>query len=157
MPTIPELRTMIKKQGKIGANAVYWTGGADKMEAGMFALELKPEGGTYTSAISPEDTSKYTTAYANDAAKQKLYNARLSVAISEESKKTVYLMIPDNVSPTEVEKGKPKSVWLEYEFPALQRNTAVDEVIRVSPDYPYKKGAAIWKKGSKATLPEGKC
>src|SRR4051812_23182501 len=97
------------------------------------AAELNPIGGTYNTALAPVDHETYDTRFKDKPAQKKLFNRRLSEAISWEAKGTAFVIIPDNVGITEVEKdskGKhmEKSAWVENEFPTLQRNPDINLV-----------------------------
>ncbi|KAI9748001.1 MAG: hypothetical protein M4579_007337 [Chaenotheca gracillima] len=75
-----------------------------------------------------------------------------SQALAEQASGEVYFLIPDDKTPN------PKSAWVGWEFPALQRNTNVDNVWQVDPTDPKNTVRKnIWKKGNKVDTPEPKC
>jgi hypothetical protein len=53
--------------------------------------------------------------------------------MAAKAKGTVYLLIPPNVSIKEVEPGQPPLVWVANEYPTLQRNSKVKEIVCVNP------------------------
>jgi len=73
----------------------------------------------------------------------------MSQALAEASTNTSYIMIPSTQKggdPYQV--GPPENVWYNYEFPTLQRNTAIDQVIGVDNKAPWKQKVAF-KRGDK--------
>ena len=109
--------------------------------------------------MDANDQGIYDLGFKDKPVENKLFNQRLSEAIAWEAKGTAFLIIPDDVSATEVEKNpdgtlRDKSAWVQNEFPTLQRNRAINLAVRISATtYPYKKKAVEWKKGSTPTLP----
>ena len=63
----------------------------------------------------------------------KLFFDPASQAFAEKSKGTVYVMLPQGIG-GEKDDWDTKSVWARVEWPALQKNTAVEKVIRIDHD-----------------------
>jgi hypothetical protein len=119
----------------------------------VYASGLSPSGCYYRNAISPEDLSKYESSPLLTDEEGRTFLARYSEAMAAEARGTVYLLIPPNVGIEEVEPGQPPSVWVANEYPTLQRNSEVKEIVRVDPATHVADAQPAWKSGDPITLP----
>jgi hypothetical protein len=53
--------------------------------------------------------------------------------MAAEARRTVYLLIPPNVSIEEVEPSQPPLIWVVNKYSTLQRNSKVKEIVCVNP------------------------
>jgi len=103
----------------------------------------------YEDCMDPND---HQNAYdeLDDEAEKTQFMRRLSQALAMEAQGTVYVVAPAHATLEGTPKGMDPSVWLEYEYGALQRNTAVTQIIRVDPA--TKAISVAWKKGDHETV-----
>jgi hypothetical protein len=97
----------------------------------VYTSGLSLSGCYYGNAISLGDLSKYKSSPFLTNEEGRTFLARYSKAMAAEVRRTVYLLIPLNVGIEEVEPGQPPSVWVTNEYPTLQRNSEVKEIVRV--------------------------
>lgn len=142
-PTIDTFRQHVRGKG-IGTNTVFYTKPASALETTGFAASLTPPGKYFSNLVTSDDQLGFLDQCGHDGAEQEKIAIRLSIAIAKEASGTAYVVTKGEVNPT--------SIWMKYEFPALQRNTNIDSVHEFNIN--TKAYTLLWKKGDAPTLTE---
>jgi hypothetical protein len=142
-PTIDSMRAHIRSRG-MTTNTVFYTKPASSMEATGFAASLTPPGKFFGNLITFEDQMDWVDKCGSNAKEQEKIAIRVSIALAREAAGKAYVLTHGTINPA--------SIWMKYEFPALQRNLRIVEVHEFNLD--TQAYTLIWTGGSPPALPE---
>lgn len=140
-PTVNDIKTDMQRCGNVGQTGptIFYSFGAKTPEARGFRDQLNPPGNMFNDALPGDWFGSVNNAVNLVAAgRQDLLVARYGQAMAELSNGEVFLVVPPDKGPyTNPLPGGPPNVWRRYEFPTLQRNSAITKVTKVVNANPY--------------------
>lgn len=142
-PTIDTFREHVRNKG-MSTNTVFYTSPASALETTGFAAALTPPGKYFSNLVTADDQLKFLDECGTNGQEQEKIAIRLSIAIAREASGMAYVVTKGTVNPT--------SIWMRYEFPALQHNPNIAEVHEYNIN--TKEYTLIWTKGNTPTLTE---
>ncbi|MCJ1349316.1 hypothetical protein MMC31_007552 [Peltigera leucophlebia] len=154
VPSIAEIEAKIREFGRVGSrdslfyNGFGGGGAIAKSKCWYDAKIPKPNRGyvMFDEIVDPGwDLAQGAAIFQGPRGSSGLdaYQKRESQAFAQLSQGTVYFLTPKGNTPGA------DTAWAGWEFPALTRNTAVDQVIRVDPEDNSQQ--IIWSKGDPPT------
>jgi len=151
-PTVTDLVPHLQARG-LGGNTVFYTKPMTNQQAQAFAATLHPPGQGFFSLVSFDDRMAWIDQCnepgpgQNKEGEQNKLTPRISQALAQGATGTAYILISAGA-----DINAPGSIWGNVEFPTLQRNPAITEVIRVDAADPQSK-TTVWNAGDPVTLP----
>lgn len=142
-PTVNDIKTDMQRCGNIGQTGptIFYSFGAKTIEARGFRDSLEMKANMFNDALPTgwfTDVGNAVNLVAAD--RQALLVARYGQAMAELSNGEVFLVVPPGSDPYTIPRdgpGERPNVWRHYEFPTLQRNTAITQVTGVINAIPY--------------------
>ncbi|KJA25119.1 hypothetical protein HYPSUDRAFT_85600 [Hypholoma sublateritium FD-334 SS-4] len=125
------------------AHTVFYTKSATHSDARSFAGNLQPQA-SFFGSVTTWETILDWIAECEPGPEQDRVIPRISIALAREAKGIAYLITSGPI--------RGDSIWMHYEFPALQRNAKITSVTQ----YDLNTGmyTVIWNAGSTPTLQE---
>ncbi|MCJ1272037.1 hypothetical protein MMC22_011943, partial [Lobaria immixta] len=142
-PTVDDIKTDMTRCGNIGRTGptIFYSFGTMTSQARGFRDTFTPKGNMFNDVlpdewfVGPGSVGDAVNLVA--AGRQDLLVARYGQAMAELSNGEVFLVVPPDAHPYTIPTRTP-NVWRNYEFPTLQRNTAITRVTVINAD-PYEK------------------
>ena len=172
LPELGDIKKDVKNCGNIGngISTIFYSYGAATKDIRPFRDSLKPQGSMFNDALPQPWFRAVSKAYPDVCKHDEaaVLTARLAEAMAELSQGEAFLGLSKAVydkgkgaysepRPEPKDPSKPeRSVWLEFEFPTLQRNSAITKVTLVVPSGNSKFETHLgWKPGDgQPILPE---
>ena len=151
-PAVNDLVPQLKAKGLAG-NTIFYTKPVPARQASGFAGSLHPIGQGFFSLVSSNqqldwiDQCNVVGAGQNAPAEQNKLVPRISQALAQGATGTAYILISAGA-----DINAPGTIWGTIEFPTLQRNSAITQVIRVDPENTNSQ-SVVWTGGDTPTLP----
>jgi hypothetical protein len=151
-PAVTDIVPQLKAKGLAG-NTVFYTRPVTNQQASSFAQTLTPLGQGYFSLVDFNqqmdwiDQCNLIGPGQTTAGEQDKLTLRISQALAEGATGTAYILIDAGA-----DINAPGSIWGTVEFPTLQRNTMITQVVRVDPANTGN-SSPVWKAGDPITLP----
>jgi len=151
-PAVTDIVPTLKAKGLSG-NTVFYTNPVTNQQASSFAATLNPFGQGYFSLVDFNQQMNWIDQCnapgpgQSSAGEQDKLTLRISQALAQGATGTAYILINAGA-----DINAPRTIWGTIEFPTLQRNTAITQVIRVDPAN-FGSQSPVWNAGDTPTLP----
>lgn len=151
-PAVADIVPQLKSKG-LGRNTVVYTNPVTNQQASIFATCLNPPSQGYFSLVEFEqkmdwiDQCNVPGPGQTAPGEQDKLTLRISQALAEGATGKAYILITAGA-----DINAPRTIWGTVEFPTLQLNAAITQVIRVDPANTGSM-SVVWRQGDPVTLP----